>query len=197
MFSVFELPAEAEERRLLALLTRPAPEAAQALLGQVLLRRRRGRTLAARIVETEAYLPEGDPAAHVFRGPTPRNAPLYGPSGNVYVYFVYGMHHCLNLAADRQGRPGCVLIRAAELLPKTAPHACRGPGRLCRTLGLTARDSGANLFTPSTRLTLRAGPPPRNIGVTMRIGVRHAAERPLRFFDADSPAVSGPRRRPP
>ena len=98
-------------RRLLGL---PADEAARALVGCVLVRRWPGRTLEARIVETEAYLGERDAAAHVYRGRTPRTEPLYGPPGTLYVYFVYGMHHCLNLAVDAPGTPGCVLIRAAE-----------------------------------------------------------------------------------
>jgi DNA-3-methyladenine glycosylase len=191
---VFELPAGAERARLLERLLLPAPQAAPALLGQVLLRRRGRRVLAARIVETEAYLPAGDPAAHVFRGRTPRNAPLFGPPGSVYVYFVYGMHHCLNLAVDEEGTPGCVLIRAAELAGGDDPLAGRGPGRLCRALGLTARDSGGSLFAPGTRLTLREGAPPRRVGRSPRVGVKEAAERILRFFDADSPAVSGSRR---
>jgi DNA-3-methyladenine glycosylase len=160
------------------------------------------RVLRARIVETEAYLPAGDPGAHVFRGRTPRVGPLYGPPGNVYVYFVYGMHHCLNLAVDREGVPGCVLIRAAELLAENggreedAVGACRGPGRLCRTLGLTTADSGHNLFAPGTRLALREGRSrPRRIGTSTRIGLRAGSEHVLRFFDASSPAVSGPKRR--
>ena len=92
-----------------------------------------------RIVEAEAYLGAGDPAAHVFRGRTPATAPLFGRPGTVYVYFVYGMHHCLNLAVDGPDVPGCVLIRAAEPLPGSGlpADACRGPGRLCRALGST------------------------------------------------------------
>jgi DNA-3-methyladenine glycosylase len=149
--------------------------------------------VVARIVETEAYLGEGDPAAHAYGGPTRRNAPLYGPPGTVYVYFVYGMHHCLNVAVERTGRPGCVLIRAAELVRDDRPvdvNACRGPGRLCRTLRIDTRLSGRSLFEPDAQLALTTGPRPRAIGVSRRIGIRHAADWPLRFFDAESAAVS-------
>lgn len=197
-------PAGPERERLLGRLRLPAPQAAAALLGHVLVGRRGGRVVYARIVETEAYLPRRDPGAHVFRGPTPRVAPLYGPPGNIYVYLVYGMHHCLNLAVDEPGTPGCVLIRAAEIRRGTAggppsgpPDLAvgRGPALLCRALGLSARDSGANLFDAEGRLTLREGDPPRRVGRSPRIGLSAGAERVLRFFDAQSPAVSGPRRR--
>jgi DNA-3-methyladenine glycosylase len=148
-----------------------------------------------RIVEAEAYLGAGDPAAHVFRGKTPRTAPLFGRPGTVYVYFVYGMHHCLNLAVDGPGVPGCVLIRAAEPLPGggLAADSCRGPGRLCRSLGIDARLSGRNLFETKAPLTLRVGRPPRRVAVSRRVGLRHAASWPLRFYDPDSPAVSAAR----
>jgi DNA-3-methyladenine glycosylase len=194
--SPFRLPGRDERARLLAILERPAPEAARALLGHLLVRRRGTRVLRARIVETEAYLPRGDPGAHVFRGPSPRVRPLYGPPGTVYVYFVYGMHHCLNLAVDAEGIPGCVLVRAAEILGdgEVDGRAARGPGLLCRTLGLTVRQSGRSLFAESTGLTLREGWAPRRVLRTPRIGLRRGAERRLRFVDAESGAVS--RRRP-
>lgn len=150
--------------------------------------------MAARIVEAEAYLPKGDPGAHVFHGRTPRTTPLFGPPGSIYVYVIYGRYHCLNLAVDDEGVPGCVLVRAAELLGGDDANACRGPGRLCRTLGLTARDSGANLFASDARLVLREGQTPRQVATSRRIGVHEGAEHVLRFFDAESTAVSGPRR---
>jgi len=183
--------ARDDRERLRALLSLPPARAARALLGTVLSRREGTRRLRARIVETEAYLGASDPAAHAFRGRTPRTEPLWGPPGTVYVYFIYGMHHCLNLTVDRDGVPGCVLIRAAEPLDaQLAPGALSGPGRLCRGLGIDTRLSGTHLFDPRAGLTLEPGPPPRHVGVTPRVGIRQAADRPLRFFDADSEAVS-------
>lgn len=183
-----------ERRALAALLGLPPERAARALLGAVLERRTGGGRLRVRIVETEAYLGADDPAAHSYRGRTARTEPLWGPPGTVYVYFVYGMHHCLNLAVDRRAQvPGCVLIRAAEPLGTAGQGSLSGPGRLCRTLGLDLRDSGSFLFAPASRLYLREGPPPRRVAVSARVGIRRAADRPLRFYDADSPAVSRPR----
>lgn len=183
-------PGPAERRRLLAGLARPPIEAARFLLGQILVRRGR-RPLAARIVETEAYLGVDDPAAHAYGGRrTRRTEPLWGPPGTIYVYFIYGMHYCLNVSVEREGVPGCVLIRAAEPLGRLEAGALRGPGRLCRTLRLDTSDSGGYLFDPSSRLTLREGPRPGKIGVSVRVGIRQAADRPLRFFDAASGEVS-------
>jgi DNA-3-methyladenine glycosylase len=193
--SAEDVPGPRERARLEALLGRPATEAARGLIGTVLVRRRRGRTLAARIVETEAYLGRADPAAHTFRGRTPRTAPLWEEPGTLYVYFIYGMHHCLNLAVDGPGRPGCVLIRAAEPLDGLPPDACRGPGRLCRALAITRALSGRHLFEPHPPLTLREGRPPGRVELAPRVGIRQATERQLRFFDPDSRAVSTWRRR--
>jgi DNA-3-methyladenine glycosylase len=88
-----------------------------------------------------------------------------------------------------------VLVRAAEPLPGSglAPGACRGPGRLCRALGIDTRLSGRHLFEPRARLTLREGPRPARIGRAPRVGIRKAAQKRLRFFDAESRAVSAPR----
>jgi DNA-3-methyladenine glycosylase len=193
--SLLDPPGPAECRRLAALLRRPAVEAAPALLGHILVRRFRGRALAARIVETEAYLGADDPAAHAFRGRTARTEPLWGRAGTIYVYFIYGMHHCLNLTADRPGVPGCVLIRAAEPLAGLPADACRGPGRLCRALRLRAAHSGGDVFAAGSPLRLREGEPPPRIAVSPRVGITRAAAWPLRFYDPSSPAVSGPRGR--
>lgn len=179
-------------------LLQPPETAARTLVGWVLTRRLEdGRLIRARIVETEAYLGAGDPAAHSFRGKRRRTEPIWGPPGTVYVYFIYGMHHCLNLAVDAVGVPGCVLIRAAEPLSGgLQPLELRGPGRLCRALEIDTRLSGASVFARGASLRLTAGRPPARVGVSPRIGIRQAADLPLRFFDADSAAVSGPGARP-
>ena len=188
----FALPGPAERRRLVAILARPPAEAAPQLLGHVLVRRVGRRAVAARIVEVEAYLGDGDPAAHAYRGRTPRTEPLFGAPGTLYVYFVYGMHHCLNLAVDLPGVPGCVLVRALEPLPgqDLSTTALAGPGRLCRALGLDTRHSGRHLFDRTLGLTLREGEAPPRIAVSKRIGIRKSAARPLRFFDPSSAALS-------
>jgi DNA-3-methyladenine glycosylase len=182
----------AERRRLTAGLLQPSTEAARFLLGQILVRRIGRRAVAVRIVETEAYLGVNDPAAHAFNGRTPRNAPVWMAPGTVYVYFIYGMYYCLNIAAEPEGTAGCVLIRAAEPLPGSGlgPLDGQGPGRLCRALGIDRRLSGRSVFEARSGLFLREGRPPDAIGVSRRVGIRRAVEEPLRFFDRASAAVS-------
>ncbi len=177
----FALPPGKERAELLEILRRPPEQAAPRLLGQLLLRRVGRRTLAMRIVETEAYLGADDPAAHAFRGRTPRTEPLFGPPGTLYVYLVYGMHHCLNLAVQEPGVPGCVLIRAAEPVNSAALEPLRGPGRLCRALSIDTRLSGHSLFEAKAGLTLRCGVPPDRVLVSPRVGIRRAVEHELRF----------------
>jgi len=185
-----DFPSVRERRRLLTVLGRGPEQAARLLLGTVIVRRHGREVRAARIVETEAYLGEDDPAAHAFRGRTARTAPLWGRPGTIYVYFIYGMHYCLNFAVEREGAAGCVLIRAAEPLSGLAEGATTGPGRLCRALDIDTALSGRHLFDPGRALYLREGRAPERIGVTTRVGIRLAADWPLRFFDADSAAVS-------
>jgi DNA-3-methyladenine glycosylase len=110
---------------------------ARALLGKLLIRKTPRRTLAGRIVETEAYLGKGDAAAHAAAGRTARNAVLFGPPGHAYVYFIYGNHYCLNVSCLPDGVPGCVLLRALE------PVA--GVEAMARARGIeTRRASGSN-----------------------------------------------------
>jgi DNA-3-methyladenine glycosylase len=191
----------------------PPERVARRLLGKVLARRTRSGWVAGRIVEVEAYLGPHertpDPAAHTYRGPTPRNQVLFGPAGHAYVYFIYGMHSCMNVSCERVGHGGGVLIRALEpvagldqmarnrgLAPGAAPQELTtGPGRLCQALGITrSADNGLDLIDPKSPLQLRddgtrAGP----VFVTVRIGIRHAADLPLRFAIAGNAFVSGPK----
>jgi len=186
-------PRAPERRRLEQRLIRPAAVAARELLGCRLVRETARGPIVARIVETEAYLAEGDAAAHAWHGRTTRTEPLWRAPGTWYVFLVYGIHHCLNVAVERRGRPGCVLIRAVEI--EGHDHAAgRGPGRLTRALGIDAALSGAHAFDPKAGLWLREGPPPETLGRTRRVGIRKAVEERLRFFDAASLSVSGPRR---
>ncbi len=102
----------------------PPPDlVARALLGARLVRRLDGEVLSGRIVETEAYFGADDPAAHAFTGRTARNAALWGPPGHAYVYFIYGLHSCLNVSCEPEGAAGCVLVRALEPLAGLATMA--------------------------------------------------------------------------
>jgi DNA-3-methyladenine glycosylase len=171
---------------------------ARDLVGSWIARRWRGRWYGARIVETEAYLGAADRAAHSWSNRrTARVEPMYADGGHLYVFFVYGMHHCANVVTRKAGEPEAVLLRAAEG-PESAARLLAGPGRLCKALGITASMSGLDLLSGGpVRIFRRRGRRSR-IGVSPRIGVGYAGEAakwPLRFFDADSPAVSVRQRR--
>jgi DNA-3-methyladenine glycosylase len=160
--------------------------------------------VVARIVETEAYLGTGDPASHAFRGPTPRSRVMFGAPAHLYVYFTYGMHHCANVVTEAEGVAGAVLLRAAAVEEGTVTVAARranvptgaallrGPGNLCRGLGISRADDGIDLLDPASRIRIdqRAGTPP--IAVGTRIGLRHATDWLLRFSWLGDPAVSRP-----
>ena len=168
-------------------------EVARALLGKILVHGgASARITSGRIVETEAYLGLTDAAAHAFRGRTPRTEVIFGPPGHAYVYLIYGIHECLNIVAEPEGSPGCVLIRALEPLGlERAVNLANGPGKLTRAMGITRRHNGADL----TRGPLTVHPPEREepfrIGVSPRIGITRNRDWPLRFFIAGSPFVSG------
>ena len=254
---------------------------ARALLGKLLIRKTSRGILAGRIVETEAYLGQGDAAAHAAAGRTARNSVLFGPPGRAYVYFIYGNHYCLNVSCLPNGVPGCVLLRALEpvagidQMAKTrrieivwgrAPSPVQahvgagaltcpaerssaavvqaertgapvkpgvglagwsssaaagghgdpgfviakdsdpkkfsllkkissGPGCLSQALGITReRDNGKSLVSPRSDLQIvDDGYRVRRVTVTPRIGIVKSAERPLRYFIAGNPFVSGRR----
>src|SRR5213593_3157277 len=169
---------------------------ARGLIGAWFARLHGAAWYGGRIVETEAYRGAEDAAAHSYRGRrTRRVEPMYADGGHLYVFFVYGMHHCANVVTRRAGEPEAVLLRAAEGPPGAPPRLLSGPGRFCAGLGITVAHSGADLLAGGDlRIFRRRGRRP-HIGVSPRIGVDYAGEArhwPLRFFDRDSPSVSGP-----
>ncbi len=178
-----------------AFFRRDTRRIARDLLGSWIARRWRGRWYGARIVETEAYLGSKDRAAHSWNGRrTPRVEPMYADGGHLYVFLVYGMHHCANVVTRREGVAEAVLVRAAAGSDDVPLRLLSGPGKLCAALGITSRDSGLDLVSDSTvrifvpRRRVRA-----RIGISPRIGVDYAGDArdwPLRFYERDSAAVS-------
>ena len=179
-------------------LARPSLEVAPLLLGAVL----RHGAIAVRLTEVEAYQGEDDPGSHAGRGPTARNDVMYGDPGRLYVYLIYGMHHCANVVAHAPGAAGAVLLRAGEVVDGLAEarwrrpnvrdrELARGPARLCRTLGIDLTHNRENLATGRLTLELPAQPaPPEQVSTGSRVGLRHAADRPWRFWLTGDPTVS-------
>ena len=156
--------------------------------------------VGGRIVEVEAYDQE-DPASHAFRGPTARNAVMFGPAGYAYVYRSYGIHWCLNFVCDEPDRAEAVLIRALEPTDgldtmrvrrgvEAERSLCSGPGKLCQALGLTGGHNGSPLDEPPFELRAREHPLPIVSGP--RIGITRAVDRSWRYGLAGSPFLSRP-----
>jgi DNA-3-methyladenine glycosylase len=179
-----------------AFYRRDTVRVARDLIGAWFARRYRNDWYGARIVETEAYLGAEDAAAHSWRGRrTARVEPMYADGGHLYVFLVYGMHYCANVVTREEGVAEAVLLRAAEGPTGTPVRFLSGPGRLCAALGVTVAWSGADLVK-QRELRIFCSPGPKaKIGVSPRIGVDYAGEAklwPLRFYDRNSRAVSGP-----
>ncbi|MDR7922485.1 DNA-3-methyladenine glycosylase [Thermosynechococcus sp. HY213] len=186
------VPTEQDQCLPLEWLARPAPMVAQELLGCLLVRQQaNGQLYRGRIVETEAYM-AGDPACHGYRRQTARNAPMFAAPGTIYVYQIYGIHHCLNIASDRPNFASAVLIRALEMLsPPLPPRSAAGPGKLCQVLGIDRQLSGLMLGKESG-LWLEKPPQPLTAPVvqTTRIGISQGQEIPWRWYVQGNPAVS-------
>jgi DNA-3-methyladenine glycosylase len=185
---------------------------ARELLGKLVVRRQGRKVLAGRIVETEAYLGVDDLAAHAAAGRTARNAVLFGPPGHVYVYFIYGVHYCLNVSCLPEGVAGGVLIRALEPLAGLREMAAArglsdlnlssardlrkltsGPGRLSRALGITRpRDNGKDMVARRSDLqVMEDGFVAAKISVTPRVGIVKSPDLPLRYVITGNRFVSG------
>jgi DNA-3-methyladenine glycosylase len=181
---------------------RPLLEVTRDLLGRLLVHHAPEGTAAVRLVETEAYDGVGrDPASHAHRGPTPRNAVMFGPPGHLYLYFTYGMHWCANVVCGPEGVAQAVLLRAGEpvlgaaLLAARRPASrprdlARGPARLCQALGLAGWANGASLAAGPVLLTAGWPVPEDRVAWTGRVGVTAAADRPWRALVAGHPSVS-------
>lgn len=169
---------------------------AQQIIGAWFARRHKGGWYGARIVETEAYLGATDAAAHSWRGRrTPRVEPMYMDGGHLYVFLVYGMHSCANVVTGPAGVAEAVLLRAAEGPTGTPAKLLSGPGKLCAALGITVASSGIDLLAGGDLRLFQSSRRDIVIGASRRIGVDYAGEAadwPLRFFDRNSDAVSGP-----
>jgi DNA-3-methyladenine glycosylase len=179
---------------------------ARELLGRRLVRVLDGVRLSGHIVEVEAYIGQGDTACHASRGCTKRNATMFGPPGHAYVYFVYGMHHCLNVVTEREGFPAAVLVRGLEPLEGIEAMRARrggrpdgqlasGPARLCQALEIDRRFDGADLCAPDAHLFVEEGIVVSDEAVVAgpRIGVRGdeaALTAPWRFYIRDNRCVS-------
>ncbi len=188
---------------------RPTLQVARGLLGQLLVHDTPDGRVAGRIVEVEAYRGPRDRAAHSYGGHrSPRNEAMYGPAGHAYVYFVYGMHHCVNVVTQGPGVPEAVLLRALEPVDgvdvmrrrRGLPDApewrlCRGPGALCQALGIARGENGADLLRGPLRLVAGPPVPARDVVRSPRIGIDYAGPdvaRPWRFYARGVRAVSGP-----
>jgi len=183
-------------------------EAAHLLLGATV----RGRGVSATIVEVEAYggVPDGpwpDASAHSYRGPSARNAVMFGPPGRLYTYLSHGIHVCANVSCGPDGVAAAVLLRAAAVesgidVAQSRRGAAvrtvalgRGPGNLCSALGITMADNGLDLFDPDSPVTLKLNDA-HNVASGPRVGVSQAADRPWRLWLAGRPEVSVYRRSP-
>lgn len=186
-----------------AFYARPTLEVARDLIGKTLWRRTEAGVSGGVIVETEAYVAAVDPAAHAYRGKTPRNASMFAAPGTAYVYRSYGIHYCLNVVTEAEGVAAAVLLRAIRptvgldlMRARRGPgivdrDLARGPGRLCQALALNLADDSASLLDGDHLwISETPGAATLPIATTPRIGITQAADWPWRFVVAGEPHVS-------
>ncbi|HET6911272.1 MAG TPA: DNA-3-methyladenine glycosylase [Mycobacteriales bacterium] len=186
---------------------RPVLDVARDLLGRVLVHEVDGAVVAVRLTEVEAYAGGHDPASHAFRGPTARNAVMFGPGGHAYVYFTYGMHYCVNLVCGPEGAASAVLLRGGAVVAGAdvaldrrgrAPERelARGPARLTKALGIDRACNGADVTAAASPLRVHAGTPVPDDVVRRgpRVGVNAAHDLPWRMWVDGDPTVSVYRR---
>jgi DNA-3-methyladenine glycosylase len=167
---------------------------ARELLGKHLVHCHDGLIRVGRIVEVEAYLGAHDLAAHSSKGLTPRTKVMFGPPGHAYVYLIYGMHHCMNVVTEPEGHGAAVLLRAVEPV-RNLEGSTRGPGRLCRAMGIHLKHNAMDLLGQELFIVEADNPTPVKLIKRPRVGVeyaRHWARRHLRFYIAGNPFISTP-----
>ncbi len=182
-----------------AFYDRPVLDVARDLLGAQVVH----GEVAVRLTEVEAYAGGVDPASHAYRGPTARNATMFGPPGHAYVYFTYGMHFCMNLVCGPPGVASAVLLRAGEVVDgvdaartrraiRRDRDLARGPARLTVALAVDRSLDGADVTDPGSPLVVRRGRPVPDDVVRSgpRVGVSNAAHVPWRFWVDAEPTVS-------
>ncbi|MCZ6462991.1 MAG: DNA-3-methyladenine glycosylase [Proteobacteria bacterium] len=194
-----------------AFFERRCPVVARDLVGCFLVRTLPdGTRLVGRLIEVEAYLGDGsDPASHCHRGPTPRNGSMFGPPGRLYAYRSYGIHTCVNVVCEPEGRGAGVLLRALEPVAgvetmcalrglasdRRGREVASGPGRLAQALDLRLEHDGLSLLRGPLRLRGRSSAGRRRVARGPRVGISKGVELPYRFYEADHPWVSaGPRK---
>jgi DNA-3-methyladenine glycosylase len=179
---------------------RPTLKVAKELLGKYLVVQANGEILTGKIVETEAYIGYKDPASHAYRGMTLRNRVMFGDPGYAYVYFTYGMHHCLNLVTEKKGYPAAVLIRALEPMQgieimqnrrkrKSLTDLASGPAKLCQALGVDRKFNGEDLCSDSIWVEDR-GEEIKSISSSARIGIKEKDKKNWRFLIRNNEFVS-------
>ena len=165
---------------------------AKQLLGKQLVRVAGGIERIARIVAVEAYLGPHDLAAHSSKGLTKRTQVMFGPPGHAYVYFIYGMHYCMNVVTEREGHASAVLLRAVEPVQNITGRT-QGPALVCKAMGIDKLLNGYDLLSDDFYIAQAQTTEHFPIVKRPRIGVdyaRHWAKRQLRFYIRDNPYVS-------
>lgn len=179
--------------------TRPVIKVAKELLGKILVKEERGKILAGKIVEVEAYDGKFDEASHSYRGKTKRNEVMFREGGYFYVYFTYGVHHCCNVVTGKEGHGAAVLIRAIEpvtgietmamrrfgirkINEKQFYNLCNGPGKICEAFAFDRTHSGLDLTGNKVYIIDAPLLKKSEIGISKRIGISKSVELPWRFF---------------
>lgn len=179
----------------------PTLSVASALLGKYLCRKWKNSLIVGKIVETEAYIGEDDPACHAARGKTPRNTVMYGSPGVSYIYFIYGMYHCLNVVTESQGFPAAVLIRAVEPIDgiehmkkfrktEDVQNLTNGPGKLCQAFHLDRKQNGMDLCGMELFITDGEEIAGASIARSKRVGIKVGVDQLWRFFIKNNSYVS-------